>query len=141
MTTPAQGAVATVATPEPLSITLYMRCVENDVHHGYDTPDNGHDGGKVVLMAARGQLPDVAAELLDARTVIVVKHNEILQLFPQTRDEKQTTFFEVTVRQVPFDQVPADPDAPKVDLYDAQGRKRNPNGTLVIPIQMRPKTA
>lgn len=111
-------------------LELYMTCTENRVEDNYE-------GGLVLLQGVRHAVPAVAGQLADSRLVLSAVHDEFMRQFPVTRDEKQARYFRITVEEVAVEDLPPDPDAP-VELYDAEGRRRNSDGSLMLPIQYRP---
>lgn len=120
-------------SPRP-TLVIFMRVTENGAAHDYE-------GGSVILSAIAGQDPALREVLNDGRLVLASSSNGFLETFPwKSRAAKQARHFKLTLEEVPFEQVPVDPMAVAAELYDGQGRRLNRNGTLMIPIQMKPAT-
>lgn len=104
-------------------LALFMRCTENRVEDDYD-------GGLVLLQGIKGQTPDIAASVLDARLVLSAAHDDFMRQFPVTREEKQDRYFRITVEEVAFADVPRDPNAP-AEIFNAAGEQIDANGQLI----------
>lgn len=102
------------------SIEVFMRCTENRVEDDYD-------GGLVLLQGVKGQRPEIAGEIVDARLVLSAAHDAFMRRFPVTRDEKQARYFRVTIKEVPLSDVPPDPDA-KPELFNKAGERVDASG-------------
>lgn len=102
---------------------LYMTCVEND-------EPNNYDGGKVLLIACRGQRPEILGQLTDARLMLMCVYDEFMRQFPVSREAKQEVAFRITIDEIPVAELPPDPDAP-LDLFNGRGEQVDAAGNLV----------
>jgi hypothetical protein len=93
------------------TITVYLRCTENDV-------ENDYEGGRIVLKPVRGQM---IRGLIDGAVVLSMDSDAFLRQFPVTRDEKQQRAYRVTIEEIEMADLPPDPDAKPAPAAAAAG--------------------